>query len=116
MTKQIRFAKTTHCDKLSNKLKADNLNSKAWWKTLQSFIKPSTKNSIPSHSKYGVLFFDNKVKGDELNEHFTTQTILRETNVELPTISLDNNRTVFLYVEIIPRKVTDVLQSLTNRV
>ena len=112
VTKQIRLSKTTHWDKLSNDLKTNNVDSKDWWKTLKCFILPITKISIPPLSKNGALFSDNKTKANILYEYFTDQTILRESNVELPTTILDDNRTVFLNIEIVPCEVKNVLQSL----
>ena len=47
-----------------------------------------------------------------MNKYFTNQTIIRESNVELPTTTLNDNRTVLLNIEIIPSEVKDVLQSL----
>lgn len=47
VTKTTRLAKKSHIDELSHKLKTNNLNSKDWWKTLKSFIKPNTNSAIP---------------------------------------------------------------------
>ena len=65
VTKQIRRTQTTHCDKLSNKLKIITYIVKIdGKKTLKSFIKQTTKTSIPPLSKNGVIFFNNKTKAD----------------------------------------------------
>ena len=45
VTKQIRLAKITHCDKLPNNLKSNNLNSKDWWKTIGKVMEKKSINT-----------------------------------------------------------------------
>ena len=77
-----------------------------WKPWLFVFIFPLTGNKgiTPSSLQTNTDVFANSAA--VLNEHFTNQTV--------PTVTLDNNRTVHFNIEIIHREAIDVLQSWTR--
>ena len=86
VTAAIRMAKVLETDKLAQKLRNDNINSKDWWKTLKHFIKPGQTSAIPPLNNDDVIYSDPNDKANIFNTFFTEQTILDETNASLPSV------------------------------
>ena len=109
--KSIRLSKQQYLDQLSNKLKSNTLSSKDWWSTLKSFITPSAKSSIPTLEKDGHIYSDDTDKANLLNNFFRDQTLLDDSNAQLPNIDCNVNSLLSKLV-IIPAEVESVLKSL----
>ena len=107
----IRLSKQQYLDQLSSKLKSNTLSSKDWWSTLKSFITPTTKSSIPTLEKDGHIYSDDTDKADLLNNFFRDQTLLGDSNAQLPNIDCNVN-SLLSYLVIIPTEVESVLKSL----
>ena len=74
-------------DSLANKLKSDSLSSKQWWSLLKSFISPTSKSSCPPLVKDGLVYSDEKDKANILNDFFKDQTLLDDSNEEMPEVT-----------------------------
>ena len=111
VTKEIRKSKKVVIDKLTEKLENPNTGPKDWWKTLKQFIKPDQTNIIPPLNKDGLIYSDEIDKANILNNYFTEQTLLDESQASLPqtmttpTYNLDS-------LSITPEEVEQTLKSL----
>ena len=76
VTTLIRNCKQQHTDKITQKLKSENLSSKDWWSTLKAFISPHTHSDIPPLESNGNVYTNEIDKANLLNDHFQSQTIL----------------------------------------
>ena len=65
----IRQEKQSIYERLSLKLKSDSLSSRDWWRTLKTFISPTTKSDIPPlyHIETDNLAVDDVDKATVLN-------------------------------------------------
>ena len=88
----IRQSKQQYLDQLSSKLKSKPLSSKDWWSTLKTFISPMSKSSVPTLEKDGHIYSDDTAKANLLNNFFRDQTILDDSNAQVPNIdcNVDN--------------------------
>ena len=86
-TSLIRDSKNALTDSLANKLKSDSLSSKQWWSLLKSFISPTSKSSCPPLVKDGLVYSDEKDKANILNDFFKDQTLLDDSNAEMPEVT-----------------------------
>ena len=107
----IRLSKQQYYDKLSNKLKSKPLTSKDWWSTLKSFISPFSKSSVPTLEKDGIVYSDVTDKANLLNGVFRDQTLLDDSNAEVPNINCNVN-SILSNLVITPEEVESVLKSL----
>ena len=85
---QIRLSKQQYLDQLSNKLKTKPLSSKDWWSTLKTFISLSSKTSVPTLEKDGRVYNDDTDKANLLNNFFRDQTLLDDTNAQVPILTV----------------------------
>ena len=53
-------------------------------KTLKTFIKPNQTSSIPPLNVNGDIYSDNTDKATILNDYFTEQSSLDDSNANLP--------------------------------
>ena len=86
VTTLIRNCKQQHTDKITQKLKSENLSSKDWWSTLKAFISPHTHSDIPPLESNGNVYTNEIDKANLLNDHFQSQTTLNEQNAILPPL------------------------------
>ena len=107
----IRLSKQQYYDNLSNKLKSKPLTSKDWWSTLKSFISPLSKSSVPTLEKDGLVYSDDTDKANLLNDFFCDQTLLDDSNAEVPNINCNVN-SILSNLVITPEEVESVLKSL----
>ena len=107
----IRLSKQQYLDQLSSKLKSNTLSPKDWWSTLKSFITPTTKSSIPTLEKDGHIYSDDTDKANLLNNFFRDQTLLDDSNAQLPNIDCNVNSLLSNLV-IIPTEVESVLKKI----
>ena len=111
VTSQLRKAKKEYTDSLAHKLKTSNLSPRDYWKTLKSFIRPTSNVNIPPLLHDDMYVADNNEKATILNNYFVQQTVLDEHLARLPepdvTVGPTLNNIVFTEAE-----VKDVLNSL----
>ena len=82
----IRQSKQNYLEHLSSKLRTGSLTSRDWWKTLKSFMKPTTSTSLPPllDASTDTLVVDEIDKANVLNSFFASQSLLDESANELP--------------------------------
>ena len=72
-------------------LNSQTLSFRDWWKTLKSCININQNSKIPPLIKHGAVHKDEIDKATILDEYFTEQTKLKDTNLQLPEINLTNH-------------------------
>ena len=96
---------------LQNNLKSNTLNQKDWWRTLKYFITPEQPSTFPPVCKDDMVYTNENEKANILNQFFTEQTILDDSNATLPTVNhiplhkLES-------ISIPPQEVEDILKTL----
>ncbi|MCG7883757.1 MAG: reverse transcriptase family protein [Candidatus Thiodiazotropha endolucinida] len=111
VTTLLRKLKREYFTSLAEKLKTSNLSSSDYWKTLKSFIKPTTNSSIPPIFNDGSYVSDNNKKAKLLNDFFVNQTNLDDANATLPNVLL-SDRVSLDNIIFSPDEVKSVLQTL----
>ena len=112
VTTLIRNCKQQHTDKITQKLKSENLSSKDWWSTLKAFISPHTHSDIPPLESNGNVYTNEIDKANLLNDHFQSQTILNEQNAILPPLPPPAYHTQLNSIILTPLEVESTLQTL----
>ena len=87
VTYEIRKSKKYQIEKLTEKLESNNLNQKDWWRTLKTFIKPEQSLTVPPLCKDDIIYTNDKDKANILNQFFTEQSTLDDSNASLPSIN-----------------------------
>ena len=87
VTYEIRKSKKYQIEKLTEKLESNNLNQKDWWRTLKTFIKPEQSLTVPPLRKDDIIHTNDKDKANILNQFFTEQSTLDDSNASLPSIN-----------------------------
>ena len=111
VTREICIPKKEVLNKLTENLASLNTKQNDWWKTLKHFIKPDQTDVIPPLNKNGQIYTEEKEKANILNNVFTEQTLLDESQATLPrtvkntTYKLDSNIVTL-------EEVRDTLKSL----
>ena len=98
---EIRNSKQNVNERLADKLKSGSLSPKDWWKTLKHVIKPSEKSNIPPLNVQGNIYSDNKNKAEALNDFFSSQNTIDETNAKLPDNHFSSSQTETLFYTIV---------------
>lgn len=111
VTSNLRKAKKDYTDSLANKLKTSNLSLRDYWKTLKSFIKPSSSVTIPHLFHAGIYVAESNEKANLLNSYFVEQTILDEQLASLPEPD-DRNGPTLNNIVFSPTEVKDILSAL----
>lgn len=110
---EIRNSKQAVNDKLADKLCSGILGPKDWWKTLKHVIKPSELSNIPPLYSQGNVFSDNKDKTEVLNDFFSSQNSIDETNASIPESHFDlNPNQTIASIQLSPSEVETCLKSL----
>ena len=112
VTKLIRDSKTMCNERIANKLKSETLSSKDWWTTLKNVISPNSKCSVPPLQTNGMTVSDELEKANVLNDFFRDQTLVDDTNVDLPVIDQYVVHSYFSSLQLTPSEVETVLKSL----
>ena len=84
VTNEIRKSKKEQIDKLTENINNNTNCSKDGWRTLKTFIKPNQTSSIPLLNVNGDIYSDNTDKATILNDYFTEQSSLDDSNANLP--------------------------------
>ena len=58
-----------------------------WWRTLKTFIKPEQSLTVPPLCKDDIIYTNDKDKANILNQFFTEQSTLDDSNASLPSIN-----------------------------
>lgn len=111
VTYEIRKAKKDQLEKLTEKLKSNDLSQKDWWRTLKYFISPEQPATIPPLCKDGIIYTDDKEKANILNQFFTDQSVLDDSNSSLPSINHIPPHKLES-ISISPYEVEDILKTL----
>ena len=112
VTNEIHKSKKEQIDILTEKTNNNTNCSKDWWKTLKSFIKPNqTSGSIPPLNVNGDTYSDNTDKATILNDYFTEQSSLDDSNANLPA-DLNIPEFTLNSVSITANEVESVLKAL----
>ena len=111
VTCEIRKSRKAEINNLAEKLENPNIGPKDWWNTLKRFIKPDQKSTIPQPNVDDVVYSDGVDKANKLNDFFTEQTVLDESNTSLPPLS-DLPPFKFDSISVSSDEVTSVLTSL----
>ena len=111
VTYEIRKAKKDQLEKLTEKLKSNNLSQKDWWRTFKYFITPEQPATVPPLCKNGIIYTDDKDKANILNQFFTDQSILDDTNSTLPPLNQIPQHKLES-ISISPYEVEDILKTL----
>ena len=97
---------------MTEKLKSDKLTSKDWWKTLKYFISPNKTSGIPSIQYNNSIITDEIEKANLLNNYFREQTLINDSNVEIPLINYYNVASNLDSITFTPEDLRSVLQAL----
>ena len=109
----IRGSKQSHYDKIADRLLSTTLSVKDWWSTLETFIIPITKSSIPPFEVSNNIYTAECDKPNILNTFFQSQTVLNEKNATLPDLPDINRHNSHLECIVLTRtEVESVLKSL----
>ena len=94
--------------------KSQKLNTQQndWWKTLKQFIKPDQADVIPPLNKNGQIYTEEKDKANILNNFFTEQTLVDESQETLPQSVKIPHTILNLSLIVTPEEVRDTLKSL----
>ena len=111
VTCEIRKSKKAEITNLAEKLENPKIGQKDWWNTLKRFIKPDQKSTIPSLDVDDAVYSNGVDKANKLNDFFTEQTVLDESNTSLPPLS-DLPPFKFDSISVSSDEVTSVLTSL----
>ena len=84
---EIRKSKKCQIEKLSEKLKSNKLDQKDWWKTLRLFIASEQPSTFSTLCKADIVYTNDHAKANILNQFFTDQTILDDSNASLPSFN-----------------------------
>ena len=96
----------------NNILKNEQIQvQKRGWKTLKHFIKPGQTVAITPLNKNGQIYTEEKGKANILNNVFTEQTLLDESQATLPQ-TVKNTTYKLDSIIVTPKEVRDTLKSL----
>ena len=108
----IKESKRTCDENVAKKLKSDSLTSTDWWSTLKTVISPTATSSIPPLESNGRIYTDEQDKANLLNNYFKEQTLLDDSNTELPALPPYNIESTLNSIILTPLEVESVLKSL----
>ena len=111
VTNAIRKSKSDEIKQLASKLENPNIGPKDWWRTLKNTIKPEQSTGIPPILHDDVIYSTEKEKAEILNKHFTKQTVLNETNANLPP-NMTNSPFHIDRISILPTEIESTLSAL----
>ena len=111
ITFEIRKSKKCQIEKLSEKLKSNEIDQNDWWKTLKSFITSGQPSTFPPLCKDDIVYTNDIDKANILNQFFTDQTILDYCNASLPLFNqIPPDKLEFISIS--AYEVEDILKTL----
>ena len=114
VTSLIRDSKSSFHKSIADKLMSGSISSRDWWPTLKSFISPKSSSTIPPLEKNGTIYVDEFEKAQLLNDFFTQQTHLDESNANLPNLVPFNGTSELDSIILNSIEVESVLKSLAS--
>ena len=111
MLREIRKSKKEVLNKFTENLASPNTKQNGWWKTLKHFIKPNQTDVIQPLNKNGQIYTEEKEKANILNNFFTEQTLLDDSQATLPQ-TVKNTTYKLDSIIVTPEEVRDTLKSL----
>ena len=111
VTREIRKSKKEVLNKLTENLSSPNTRQNDCWTTLKHFIQPDQSDVIPPLNKNGQIYTEEKEKTNILNNFFTEQTLLDESQATLPQ-AVKNTTYHLDSIIVTPEEVRDTLKSL----
>ena len=115
VTSLIRDSKLSFHKSIADKLKSGSISSRDWWPTLKSFISPKSSSTIPPLEKNGTVYVEEFEKAQLLNDFFTQQTHLDESNANLPNLAPFNGTSELDSIILNSIEVESVLKSCTSK-
>ncbi len=110
---KLKKAEKTYYDNLANSLSAENnLNPKKWWRIVKSFMKRNHCSSIPALDYDNIVITDNIKKAEAFNDFFVKQTLLDESNADLPYGPENENIPMLTGIHIAESDVEEILSEL----
>lgn len=108
---KIRIAKKQYFDNLEHVLSTEDLNSRLFWKTSKQILNLRKYSKIPTLELNGEVADDDLEKANMLNNYFSSQTLVNDTNKQLPIPNLPiyNNLDS---IDITVQEVSDILVNL----
>ena len=94
------------------KLKSDTLSAKDWWSTLKSVILPNSSNSFPPLDNDDQRITDDVDKANALINYFRDQTLINDTDVEVPDVIQQNVAHELRSFILTPAEIEVILKSL----
>ncbi|MEW8545561.1 MAG: reverse transcriptase family protein [Candidatus Thiodiazotropha sp.] len=87
VVKEIRTSKSEYFEKLENLINADTIDPKTFWKASKSLLGKNKKlHTIPPLFSNGRYAGTDKENANILNDFFSTQSTVNDTNKELPPV------------------------------
>ena len=86
----IRDSKSKINENIANKLISGTLSAKDGWSTLKTVISPNRSNYFPPLDNDGQIISDDIDKANVLNDYFRDQTLINDTDVEVPDVIQHN--------------------------
>ena len=108
----IRDSKSKSNENIANKLKSGTLSAKDWWSTLKSVILTNRSNSFPPLDNDGQIITDDVDKANALNDYFRDQTLINDTDVEVPDVIQHNAAQELRSLILTPAEIEVILKSL----
>ena len=110
----IRDLKGKSNENIANKLKSDTLSAKDWWSTLKTVVSPNRSNSLSPLDNDGQIITDDVDKAYALNDYFRDQTLINDTEVEVPDVIQHNVAHELRSLILTPAEIEVILKSLPN--
>ena len=95
---------------MANKLLDNSISTKDWWKFFKICLGKDAKENIPPLHYQNQTINNPKDKADIFNVFFHSQSLLDETNKDIPTLSEPTNTLDSIHLEI--EEVCSILKSL----
>ena len=108
----IRDSKGKSNENIANKLKSGTLSAKDWWSTLKSVISPNRSNSFPPLDNDGQIITDDVNKANALNDYFRDQTLINDSDVEVPDVIQHNIAQELRSLILTPAEIEVISKSL----
>ena len=83
------------------------------WSTLKSVISPNRSNSFPPLDNDGQIITDDVDKANALNDYFRDQTLINDTDVEVPDVIRHNVPQELRSLVLTPAETEVILKSLS---
>ena len=111
-TSLIRRRKKSYYSNLNNKLPDPLMGAKKWWGLIKQFYGNTIQTTVPSLLEGDCLVTDSKDKATLLNDYFSSQSILPNSDAPLPNLIEFQNAKTLSVVSTTENEVFDLLKSV----